>query len=157
MQTINQELINDFLSKRNVFAVVGVSKESEKYGNKVYFDLKRAGYSVYPVNPNIETHEGDKCYPDLASLPDGVTGAVIVTNGSHTLGLIKEGESKGIKHFWVQQGAQSDEALEYAKDTDSNIIFKECILMYAEPVGALHKFHRWFYKLFGKYPKLHHK
>ena len=32
MQTINQELINEFLNKRNVFAVVGVSKESEKYG-----------------------------------------------------------------------------------------------------------------------------
>ena len=69
MQTINQELINEFLDKGNIFAVVGVSKEPEKYGNKVYFDLKRAGYSVYPINPNAYTVLGDRCYPRLRDLP----------------------------------------------------------------------------------------
>ena len=51
MQAINQELIKEFLDKRNIFAVVGVSKDKKKFGNKVYFDLKHAGYIVYPVNP----------------------------------------------------------------------------------------------------------
>ena len=45
------ETIREFLDSRNVFAVVGASRYPEKYGSRVYSDLKAAGYRVYPVNP----------------------------------------------------------------------------------------------------------
>ncbi|MDI6704562.1 MAG: CoA-binding protein, partial [bacterium] len=66
---MSEELIKRFLEKKNVFAVVGASRDPDKYGYQVYKDLKNAGYKVYPVNPNAEEILGNKCYPSLESLP----------------------------------------------------------------------------------------
>ena len=69
MKEINESLIKEFIDKKNIFSVVGVSENSEKFGNKVYFDLKNAGYLVYAINPRLKKINGDNCYPDLRSLP----------------------------------------------------------------------------------------
>ncbi|RLI45402.1 CoA-binding protein, partial [Candidatus Bathyarchaeota archaeon] len=45
---MNEELIKKFLNKKNIFAVVGASRDPKKYGYQVYKDLKKAGYKVYP-------------------------------------------------------------------------------------------------------------
>ena len=57
---MNTDLINDFLRKQTVFAVVGVSKNPVKYGHQVYKGLKEAGYVVYALNPNIDEILGDR-------------------------------------------------------------------------------------------------
>ena len=51
---IDQELIKSFLNTKYVFAVVGASRDPEKYGHQVYRDLLNAGYRVYCVNPNAD-------------------------------------------------------------------------------------------------------
>ena len=144
--------VNQFLEQKTI-AIAGVSRKEQKFGNTLYKELIGKDYTVYPVNPAMETYKGKVCYPTVNALPDDVTGLVIVTNPSQTLKLIKEGESKGIRHFWVQQGAESKEAMEYANQSKSNILFKECLMMFAQPVGSMHRVHRFLNKLFGKYPK----
>ena len=56
---MGEKLILEFLDKKNVFAVVGASKDPEKYGHQVYRDLRNNGYRVYPVNPNADEILGD--------------------------------------------------------------------------------------------------
>jgi len=53
--------------EKKVWAVVGASDNPEKYGNLIYKKLKSRGYRVYPVNPNYETIDGDKCYKIVVS------------------------------------------------------------------------------------------
>ena len=61
-----------FLSQQRI-AVTGVSRASEQHGaNVVYQRLKERGYSVFAVNPNAATVDGDTAYPNLASIPGGV-------------------------------------------------------------------------------------
>jgi predicted CoA-binding protein len=48
---MNEQLIASFLDRKNVFAVVGVSRDPSKYGHQIYKDLRSAGYKVYAVNP----------------------------------------------------------------------------------------------------------
>ena len=67
---MDNKLIREFLMKGNIFAVVGVSRDPEKYGNKVYRGLKAAGYRVYPVNPNADRIGRDACYHSLEKLPE---------------------------------------------------------------------------------------
>jgi predicted CoA-binding protein len=143
--------INRFLDQKTL-AVAGVSRKDTKFGNILYKELSGKGFTVYPVNPAMETYKGKVCYPTVKALPDGVNGLVIVTNPDQTLKLIREGEEKGIRNFWVQQGAESKEAMEYAETSNSNIIFKECLMMFAQPVRSIHGVHRFFKKLFGKFP-----
>jgi hypothetical protein len=39
--------------------------------------LKGTGHDVFAINPNMQTYEGEPCYPDLQSIPGGVDGVVI--------------------------------------------------------------------------------
>ncbi|HOW24620.1 MAG TPA: CoA-binding protein [Bacteroidales bacterium] len=150
---VTLESINSFLEQKTL-AIAGVSRKETKFGNILYKELAGKGYTVYAVNPAMESYKGNVCYPTVSNLPEGVTGLVIVTNPSQTLTLIKEGEAAGIRNFWVQQGAESNEAMEYAaQGNSSNIIFKECLMMHARPVSSIHSAHRFFRKLFGKFPR----
>ena len=47
-----QELIREFMAQRK-FAVVGATDNPEKYGNQIVKDLKKRGYTVFPVNPHL--------------------------------------------------------------------------------------------------------
>ncbi|MCD4745740.1 MAG: CoA-binding protein [Bacteroidales bacterium] len=143
--------INDFFLQKNI-AIAGVSRKKHKFGNTIYKELKKKGFKVFPVNPNMEEYKGEKCYNDIASLPDNVTGLVINTKPDITEQIIKKAINKNIMHIWLQQGAESKEAISIASKSNINCIYKECILMFAEPVVSIHRVHRWFNKVFGKYP-----
>ena len=60
---------------------------------------------------------------------------------------------RGITRLWIQQGAESAEALELCREHGLSAISKRCIMMFAEPVGGIHTFHRFFARLFGSYPR----
>ena len=47
---------------QKVWAVIGATHKTEKFGYKIYKCLKDHGYEVYPVNPNVAEIDGDKCY-----------------------------------------------------------------------------------------------
>ena len=54
---------------QKVWAVIGATHKTEKFGYKIYKCLKDHGYEVYPVNPNVAEIDGNKCYPSLSALP----------------------------------------------------------------------------------------
>ncbi len=41
----------EVLKAHHSFAVIGVSREPEKYGHEVFEVLRSGGYCVYPINP----------------------------------------------------------------------------------------------------------
>jgi predicted CoA-binding protein len=53
----------------------------------------------------------------------------------------------------MQQGSESEKAINYCNENGIDVIHGECILMFAEPVESIHKFHKWLWKIFGKLPK----
>ena len=68
----------EFLAQKRI-AVAGVSRQSGAAANVIYKKLRASGYEVFPINPNAEETEGDRCYPNLAAVPGGVDGVVIAT------------------------------------------------------------------------------
>jgi len=70
-----------------------------------------------------------------------------------TLKLVGEAAARGIRYIWMQQGAESAEAVALAKENDVIAITGKCIMMFAEPVKSVHRFHRSLSKLFRTYPK----
>jgi len=143
--------VEEFISQKRL-AVAGVSRKSNKFGNAVFKELKKKGYQVWPVNPNMETFQGEPCYPDLKSVPGPIDGVVVVLPPKRTEVLVKEAKEAGINRVWMQLGAQSDAAVDFCKQNGMLVVANECILMFAEPVASFHKFHRWIWKVFGKLP-----
>jgi uncharacterized protein len=149
---ITKAQIDDFF-KQSPIAIVGVSRNKKKFGRTAYDELKNKGFNVLPVNDQTDDLDGAKCYRDIASLPQDVKAAVLLTQKPKTLEAIKQCTDKGIKTIWVQQGSHTNEALEFARNNNVNLIHGKCIMMFSEPVASVHKFHRSIMKFFGRLPK----
>lgn len=100
-------MIREFLDKGNVFAVVGASRNPDKYGYQVCRELKGAGYGVYPVNPSSREILGDECYPSLTSLPVKPDVVDFVVPPAVTEKVVRECVSLGVDKVWMQPGSES--------------------------------------------------
>ncbi len=144
--------INEFLELPAI-AVAGVSRDKKRFGWAVYEALNRGGRKVYPLNPKYPDINGEKCYGSISELPEKVRGLLVVTGNNNSADVVRQGAEQGIEYLWLQQMSDSPEALKIAEENNMKLIKKECIMMFAEPVKSVHRFHRGLWKLFGKYPK----
>lgn len=147
-----KESIEQFLASKKI-AVAGVSKNKKKFGYAVFNELRQKGYDICPINPKLNEIEGIKCYKSVKEIPADYEKLFIATPKTATDEIIKEAAQKGIKHIWVQQTANTKETAQTAKDANIDLIEKECIFMFADPVTSIHKFHKVIWKLFGLLPK----
>jgi len=126
---MDQKLIVEFLDKKNVFAVVGASRNPEKYGHQVYKDMRNAGYRVYPVNPNANEVLGDKCYPSLEALPVKPDIADLVVPPKVTEQVVKTCKRLGIKKVWMQPGSESETAINFCRENGMDVIHGVCVMV----------------------------
>lgn len=144
--------IEKFLNQKSL-AIVGVSRNEKKFSNMMYKKLKAKGYRLFAINPNTEILNDEPCYNSIQSLPQAVDGVVIVVPRKQSEGIVMDAITAGISHIWIQQGAESSEAISQCKKSGINVIHNQCILMHAEPSTFPHSFHRRILKTFGKLPK----
>jgi uncharacterized protein len=124
----SREGIVSFLSQKTI-AVVGVSANRSKYGNIAFRSLKARGYTVFAVNPNARTVEGSPCYPDLKSLPAPADAVLLVVPPIRTEVVVQEAVELGIRHFWMQPGAESEEAIRRGEAAGANVVHGVCVLI----------------------------
>ena len=149
MTTLKQ--INEFLDSQPI-ALVGVSRNPKKFGYVVFKELKEKGMKLIPVNPQAEEIMGEKTYRNVKMLPPEVQSIIVFTKKDKTASVIRDAKEKGIKQIWIQQMADSKEALQELKDSGIKFITGECILMHYKP-NSIHKFHGGLKKFFGRFPK----
>jgi len=142
-------VIDEMITSKEV-AIAGVSRNPKKFGNVVYKTLKEKGFSVYPINPNTETIEGEKTFHSIEDLPENVKNLIILLKPEDVENVIDESIRKGISKIWLQQGSTNKEAIEKATDAGIEMVTNKCILMYANPTG-FHKFHTRINQFFGQY------
>ncbi len=126
---MDEKLIIEFLNKKNVFAVVGASRNPKKYGHQVYRDLRNAGYRVHPVNPNTNEILGDKCYPSLEALPVKPDVADLVVPPKVTEKVIRTCKRLGIKKVWMQPGSESETAINFCRENGMDVIHGVCVMV----------------------------
>lgn len=144
-------LVDEFIAQK-LLAVVGVSRSKQKFGNTIFIDLKSKGYKVFAINPNVESVEGEKCYPNLAALPEKVGGVIFVVPPAVVEKALPDVKAAGIERVWMQQGSSSPAAVEFCQQNNIKCVAGECILMFAAPDAWYHRFHRWINKVSGKLP-----
>ncbi len=144
--------IQDFVSQKTL-AIVGMSRAPQSFGAMAARELKKKGYQLFFVNPSTDRIQEDMCYARVAMIPEKVGGALFLTPPPATEAALREAVEAGVRHVWIQQGAESKEALAFCADEKLSAVSGHCILMFAEPVASFHKVHRFFRKLFGGLPK----
>lgn len=103
-------------------AVCGASTDRAKYGNKVLRCYLQHGRPAVPINPHGGTVEGLRAYARLAEAPGPIHGVSIITPPAVTEGLVEEMGALGIRHVWMQPGAESPKAVARARELGMNVI-----------------------------------
>jgi predicted CoA-binding protein len=121
-------MIEDAVNER-VWAIAGASENQQKFGNIIYRDLKRAGYTVYGVNPNAETADGDPVVPRLTDLPVVPSVVDVVVPPWVGKRIADDAAEAGVTYFWLQPGAESDELIAYAESLGLQVIHHACAMV----------------------------
>jgi predicted CoA-binding protein len=156
--TALESKIHDFLDQKRI-AVAGVSRGNGQHpaANLIYRRLKDSGHEMFAVNPNLQTFEGDRCYPDLKSIPGGVDGVVIVTRPEITERIVRDCKDAGVRRVWMHQSmtkgsSVSKAAVEYCAQHDIRVIAGACPMMYGKGVDFGHTCMRMILGLTGGLP-----
>jgi len=142
--------IEAFLDNPSI-AVVGVSRSGKGFGNAACRSLRTKGYRVYPVNWATPTVDGIRCYSRLSDLPERVNAVLVVVPPPQAVDVIRDAAAAGIRHVWLQQGAESPDVLRLGAELGLDVVAGECILMFAQPTG-IHKVHRWLRQITHRLP-----
>jgi uncharacterized protein len=150
--------VDDFLAQKRI-AIAGVSHDNSGHpaANLIYNRLKKTGHEVFAVNPNMQTFEGDRCYPNLQAIPGGVDGVVIITRPEITERIVHDCGEAGVRRVWMHESmakgsSVSREAVEYCRQKDINVIAGACPMMFGEGVDFGHKCQRWLMGVAGRLP-----
>jgi predicted CoA-binding protein len=132
-------------------AVVGVSTKTTKFGTSAFRELRKHGFEVYPVHPSMDRIDDVKCYGSVADLPLTPDCVLVSVKPKSAGDVVSQAAAKGVRRIWFQLGADFSAAANQARQAGLDVVSGRCILMYAEPVTGIHRLHRFFSKLFGKY------
>ena len=114
-------LAQALLRPRSV-ALIGASDDPGKTAGRPLKFLRAAGFqgAIYPINPKRATVQGERAYPDLASLPQVPDHVFILTPTESVLDAVREAAAAGVKVATVlasgfsesgEQGRAREEAL----------------------------------------------
>jgi predicted CoA-binding protein len=121
-------LVDECVAER-VWAVVGASRDARKFGHRITLDLHRAGYTVYPVNPQGGMIDGIVIYPTLAALPERPAVVDVVVPPAVGAGILRECAALGIRRVWLQPGAESPELIALGERLGLKVVHHACIML----------------------------
>jgi uncharacterized protein len=105
-----------------VVAVVGASRDRQKFGNKAVRAFRDAGHTVIPINPHETEVEGQRTYASVLDVPGPIDMATVYVQPDVALQLLDEFQRKQIPEVWLNPGADDDEVLAEARRRGLNVI-----------------------------------
>jgi predicted CoA-binding protein len=118
----------EILQSARTVAIVGLSGKRYRPSFGVAEYLKREGYRVIPVNPEETEVLGEKCYPDLDSVPDEIDVVDIFRRSEFVPEIVEAAIRKGAKVIWMQEGVMNEEAARRAQEAGLTVVMDRCIL-----------------------------
>jgi len=100
--------------------------------------LLEHGFQVIPVNPNYQEILGQKCYPDLASIPQQVDIVDLFQRSDQVLQFVQPAIDRQAKVLWLQLGIVNDAAAAQAEGAGLQVVMDRCMkIEYARLFGGL--------------------
>lgn len=125
----NPDVIRQLLHFSQNIAIVGLSDKPQRASNFVGSYLKSEGFNVIPVNPMKEEILGEKCYPDLKSVPHKIDVVDIFRRPQDCEQIVKEAIEVGAKAVWMQLSIVNRDAAKLAVDNGLDVIMDRCVKM----------------------------
>jgi predicted CoA-binding protein len=120
--------ISAILGVGRTIAVVGLSAKRYRPSYGVAEYMQRAGYRIIPVNPHETEVLGEKCYPDVESVPEPIDIVDIFRRPEYVPEIVEAAIRKGAKAIWMQEGVVHEEAARRAREAGLEVVMDRCIL-----------------------------
>jgi len=143
---------SDAFLAQSAFALIGASRSGKKFGNVILRELCAKGWHVYPLHPLATTIDGIRCFTRLKDMPEPIGGVIISVPPDDAVTAVREAAEAGVKHVWLQQGAESPYVANLCAELGLDAVVGECILMFASPTG-IHRAHRALEGMLGRLPR----
>ena len=104
------------------YAIVGRQSSKKAYPKITYGALKEQGKTVYPIDPGSGEVDGDKAYPDFASLPAPVKAAILELPKEETAAWVAKAADAGVEQIWMHQMTDTPEAIAEAEKRGLKVI-----------------------------------
>jgi predicted CoA-binding protein len=119
--------LHALLESARVIAVVGHSDNPSRTSYRIAAYLRQAGYTVYPVNPTVQTIDGQPCYPSLEAVPEPIDIVDVFRRSEYLLGVVEDAIAVGAKAVWAQLGVTHPDARQLAEAADLPLVMDRCI------------------------------
>ncbi len=110
-------------------AVIGLSDRPDRPSHYVSAYMQSQGYTIYPVNPALETVLGERSYRSLGELPVKPDVVNVFRLPSFLPEIVDEMLALGLPNLWVQQGIVNLEAAERAEAGGIRVVMDRCLMI----------------------------
>ncbi len=136
MSTIAQ--LRRILKDSRTIAVVGLSADWYRPSYFAAKYMQEHGFRVIPVNPKYDEILGERCYPDLKSIPEQVDIVDVFRKPNDCVPIAHDAVAIGAKVLWLQIGVINDEAKRIAEAGGLEVVMDRCVkIEYARLFGGL--------------------
>ena len=124
------DLARSLLRSARTIAVVGYSHKPDRPSNSVSAYLRRQGYRVIPVNPQLRgaTVDGEHAYDRLVDVAksEAVDFVDVFRRGEFLDAVVDDAVAAGIGAIWFQLGLGNDGAARRADAAGLKVVWDRC-------------------------------
>ncbi|HEV2011915.1 MAG TPA: CoA-binding protein [Candidatus Limnocylindria bacterium] len=124
------DLARSLLGSARTIAVVGYSSRPDRPSNSVSAYLRRNGYRIVPVNPQLlgAVFEGERAYDRLVDIPhDQQIGFVdVFRRGEFLDAVVDDALASGMSAMWFQLGLGNVDAARRAESMGLRVVWDRC-------------------------------
>ena len=120
---------HDILRTYRTILVVGASSIEAKPSYWVSEYMQAQGYRIIPVNPDETEVLGERCYPDLRSVPEPVEFVNVFRRPHHIPPHVDDILAARPRVVWLQLGIRNDEAAETLARAGIEVVQDRCLLV----------------------------
>ena len=120
--------IRELLKKSKTLAIVGVSDKPDRpsYGVAQYL-LEHSHYTIFLVNPMLETVLGEKVYHSLSEIPEHIDLVDVFRKSADCMEVLQEAIAVGAGAIWLQLGITSPEVLAKGTEAGLAVVMDRCL------------------------------
>lgn len=116
------------LQEAKNIAIVGCSDKPERTSYMIAEALQKAGYKIFPVNPNLkEPVLGEGPYGSLLEIEEPIDIVNVFRRSDQTVPVAEEAVKAKAKAIWFQLGVVNEEAAEIARKNGLIVVMDRCI------------------------------
>lgn len=123
---LDDEELREILAETSTIAVVGVLDNSGRNEYTVPAYLQEQGYTIIPINPDLDEVLGVKAYPDLLSAPRPID-VVQIFVPYEVSAIVEQAIQVGAKTIWMHEGIVDNQAAALARSAGLKVVMDNCM------------------------------